>query len=54
MLLSNSYIWGYTLGAARGLNQKPTAKNLTPHINWRRDAEAALKNLVVVHHGQES
>ena len=54
MFLSNSYTWGHSRGALRGLLQKPTARNLTPQINWRRDADAALKNLVVVHHGQES
>jgi glycosyltransferase involved in cell wall biosynthesis len=49
-----AYAWGYSRGALRGLLQKPIARNLTPQINWHRDAEAALKNLVVVHHGQES
>ncbi|MFZ5447032.1 MAG: glycosyltransferase family 2 protein [Thermodesulfobacteriota bacterium] len=49
-----AYAWGYSRGALRGLLQKPTARNLTPQINWRRDAEAALKNLVVVQHGQDS
>ena len=49
-----AYAWGYSRGTLRGLLQKPTARNLTPQINWRRDADAALKNLVVVHHGQES
>jgi hypothetical protein len=46
-----AYAWGYSRGALRGLLQKPTARNLTPNIDWGRDAEAALKNLVVVHHG---
>lgn len=43
-----AYAWGYTLGAFRGLIQKPTAKNLTPRINWWADADAALKNLIVL------
>lgn len=41
-----AYAWGYTKGAFRGLVQKPTAKALTPHINWWKDADAALSNLV--------
>jgi glycosyltransferase involved in cell wall biosynthesis len=49
-----AYAWGYSRGALRGLLQKPTARNLTPQINWHQDAEAALKNLLVINHGQES
>lgn len=37
-----AYAWGYTQGAIRGLLQKPTAKNLTPRIDWWADAEEAL------------
>jgi hypothetical protein len=43
-----AYAWGYSLGAIRGLLQRPTAKNLTPEINWRKDAEAALANQVTL------
>lgn len=39
-----AYAWGYTQGAIRGLIQKPTAKNLTPQIDWWADAEEALQN----------
>ncbi len=46
-----AYAWGYTLGACRGLIQKPTARNLTPHINWWQDAEAALQQVKVIRHG---
>jgi hypothetical protein len=37
-----AFAWGYTNGALRGIFQKPTAKNLTPHIEWRKDAQTAL------------
>ncbi len=43
-----AYAWGYTQGAMRGLIQKPTAENLTPHIDWWADAEEALKNRRVI------
>jgi len=43
-----AYAWGYTLGALRGLLQKPTAQNLTPDINWWADAEEALSRKVIV------
>lgn len=43
-----AYAWGYTQGAMRGLIQKPTAKNLTPRIDWWADAEEALKNRRVI------
>jgi glycosyltransferase involved in cell wall biosynthesis len=33
---------GYTLGAVRGLVQAPTSRRLSPTIDWRADAEAAL------------
>jgi GT2 family glycosyltransferase len=35
---------GITVGALHGLMRPPTAKQLTPEINWRRDAEAALQH----------
>lgn len=37
-----AYAWGYTLGAARGLIQPPTARRLTPEVDWWQDAEEAL------------
>jgi glycosyltransferase involved in cell wall biosynthesis len=43
-----AYAWGYMLGAIRGLVQAPTAKNLTPEIDWWEDAERALAELRVV------
>lgn len=43
-----AYALGYTQGAIRGLIQKPTAKNLTPQIDWWADADEALKNLRVI------
>jgi glycosyltransferase involved in cell wall biosynthesis len=48
-----AYAWGYTLGAFRGMIQKPTAKNLTPHINWQADADAGLKNLIILQKGTD-
>jgi glycosyltransferase involved in cell wall biosynthesis len=39
---------GYTLGALRGLLKKPAAKTLTPQINWWREAEAALRHLIII------
>jgi GT2 family glycosyltransferase len=49
-----AFAWGYTLGALRGLMQKPTARALTPGIDWWGDAEAALKARVIVRQGQEA
>lgn len=46
-----AYAWGYTLGALRGLTQRPTAQNLTPNIDWWADAEAALANVQIVQSG---
>jgi endonuclease/exonuclease/phosphatase (EEP) superfamily protein YafD len=43
-----AYALGYTQGAIRGLLQKPTAKNLSPQIDWWADADDALKNLRVI------
>lgn len=48
-----AYAWGYTLGAFRGMIQKPTAKNLTPHINWWQDAEEALRQAIVIQEGSD-
>lgn len=42
---------GTTLGALHGLIRPPTAKRLTPHIDWWADAEEALKTSEVIHHG---
>jgi len=41
-----AYAWGYLRGSLRGLLQKPTAKNLTPEIDWWLDAEDALRGQV--------
>lgn len=46
-----AYASGYTLGALRGLLQKPTARNLTRHIDWWKDAEQALSNVLVIQKG---
>ncbi|PKO09636.1 MAG: hypothetical protein CVU40_10100 [Chloroflexi bacterium HGW-Chloroflexi-2] len=43
-----SYFWGYATGSLRGIFQKPTTKNLAPHINWWKDAEEALKNMIII------
>jgi glycosyltransferase involved in cell wall biosynthesis len=43
-----AYAWGYLIGAIRAFIQKPTAKNLTPYINWRIDAEQALVKMVLI------
>lgn len=43
-----SYAWGYFKGSLRGLLQKPTAKNLTPGINWWKDAEQALAQVIEI------
>ncbi|MFN8528529.1 MAG: glycosyltransferase [Anaerolineae bacterium] len=37
-----AYAWGYARGMWRGLTQKPTAKELTPGVDWWGDAERAL------------
>jgi|WetSurMetagenome_2_1015567.scaffolds.fasta_scaffold50409_2 glycosyltransferase involved in cell wall biosynthesis len=47
-----AYAGGYTWGALRGLIQKPTAKNLTPNIDWWKDADAAMQNLVILREPQ--
>ncbi|MDD3580663.1 MAG: glycosyltransferase [Desulfobacca sp.] len=47
-----AFAWGYTRGAIRGLVQKPTARNLTPKIDWFRDAEDALHNMIVIQNGR--
>lgn len=40
-----NYAWGYFLGSLRGLVQNPTAKNLTPNIDWWKDADLALSGV---------
>ncbi|MEL7655691.1 MAG: glycosyltransferase [Bacillota bacterium] len=40
---------GFTKGVIEGLLIKPTAKNLTPNIDWWKDAEEALRNVVTIH-----
>jgi glycosyltransferase involved in cell wall biosynthesis len=42
------YAFGYMVGALSGLFQKPTAKKLTPDINWWADARQALANRVLI------
>lgn len=49
-----AYALGYTQGAIRSLFQKPTAKNLTPHIDWWADAEEALKHCQVLQIGHDN
>lgn len=44
-----SYAAGYFLGSLRGLVQKPTARNLTPNINWKEAAAEALGKQQVIH-----
>ena len=43
-----AYARGYSSGALRGLLQKPTAKALTPTIDWQRDAGQALQRRVIL------
>lgn len=43
-----AYAWGYMRGAVRGLLQRPTARHLTPDVNWWADADAALDHAVHV------
>lgn len=43
-----AYARGYTQGALRGIFQKPTARNLTPEIDWWGDAEKALAQTVII------
>ncbi|MBE0542928.1 MAG: glycosyltransferase family 2 protein [Verrucomicrobia bacterium] len=37
-----AYAWGYLCGALKGVFLPPTHQRLTPHIDWQKDAEAAL------------
>ena len=37
------YAWGYTLGAIKGVLLPPSSARLTPKIDWRKDAESALR-----------
>lgn len=39
---------GYSKGAVDGLIKKPTAKNLTPNIDWYKDAEEALSHTIEI------
>lgn len=41
---------GTTLGAFHGLTRPPTAKRLTPQIDWWGDAEKALASAVTIHY----
>jgi hypothetical protein len=37
-----AFAWGYFLGACKGVFQPPSHLRLTPHIDWQKDAAAAL------------
>lgn len=41
-----AYSFGYFSGSVVGLFRKPTAKYLTPEINWFQDAETAISRMV--------
>ena len=41
-----AYTWGYFLGAAKGVFMPPSHQRLTPHIDWQKDAAAALSQRV--------
>lgn len=43
-----SFAFGYIAGAIMGLIRTPTAKNLTPEIDWWKDAEEALSKAIVI------
>lgn len=43
-----AYARGYFMGSLRGIIQKPTAKNLTPNIDWYKDAEEALTHAIEI------
>jgi GT2 family glycosyltransferase len=38
-----AYAWGYFCGALKGVFQPPSHQRLTPHIDWQKDAEAAVR-----------
>jgi len=42
------YAWGYTIGVLLALLREPTARKLTPQIDWWADAERALERAVLV------
>lgn len=42
------YAAGYSLGALKGLARRPSARTITPHIDWHADADAALSNTVTI------
>ena len=48
----NSYSFlfalGYFVGSVKGLFHKPTAKNLTPKIDWWKDAQEALAKMEII------
>ena len=43
-----AHFLGYLQGSLRGIFQKPTAKNLTPDIDWQADADEALQKAIVI------
>jgi GT2 family glycosyltransferase len=40
------YAWGFTLGTFRALAAFPTPAALFPQVDWKRDAESALRNCI--------
>lgn len=43
-----SFTYGFLRGAVYAFIRKPTAKSLTPEINWWADAEQAISQVVIV------
>jgi glycosyltransferase involved in cell wall biosynthesis len=43
-----AYAWGYSRGAVKGLFVKPTARRLTPDIDWWQEADVAMQNVVAI------
>ncbi len=43
-----AYARGYSMGALKGIFQKPTARSLTPEIDWWQDAEDAMARAVTI------
>jgi glycosyltransferase involved in cell wall biosynthesis len=42
------YASGYTLGTLRAFSQKPVARNLAPHVNWKNDTQKSLSQSIIV------
>lgn len=43
-----AYAFGYLMGSIRGIFKKPTAINLTPNIDWQKDADEALSRQIII------